>query len=99
MDEIVLNNRFKNSGNYLDQFGSNKISVLLCEGTKPNISMISGFVDLWDPLFMDFDIPNDFKQYKKNYGNLFLEKILFSKYGFHCVGEILRTELVLMLGF
>ena len=32
----------KAPGSYLDQFGSNRIFVLLCEGPKPNISLISG---------------------------------------------------------
>ena len=35
----------KAAGNDSDQFGSNKISVLLCEGPKPPNSMISGFVN------------------------------------------------------
>ena len=52
-------------GDYLDQFSSNKVSVLWFGGQKPNIFMISGFVDPWDPLFLDFNIPNDFKKYKK----------------------------------
>ena len=34
----------KAPGNYLDQFGSNKMSVSLWEGPKPDTSMISGFL-------------------------------------------------------
>ena len=51
-------------GNDLDQFCTNKISVLLCEGAKPNISMISGFLTPGTP-FMDFTTPKYFKTYKK----------------------------------
>ena len=47
-------------GNYSDQFGLIKLA-LLCEGPKPNISMISGFVDPWDSLFLDLNIPKYFK--------------------------------------
>ena len=43
-------------GNYSDQFWSNKISVLLCEGPKPQNSMISGFLDPYYPLLMDLDM-------------------------------------------
>ena len=52
-------------GNSSDQFCSNKISVLLCEGPTPRNSMISGFLSPGKLLFMDFIIPNYFKQYKK----------------------------------
>ena len=38
----------KAPGNYSASFRSNKTLVLLCEGPKPNISMISGFLDPWD---------------------------------------------------
>ena len=34
--------------------------VSLREGPKPNISVISGFLDPWDPLFMDFNIQKYF---------------------------------------
>ena len=54
--------------NYSDQVGSNEISVLLCEGPKPPNSIISGFVNPWDHLFMDFTIPNYLTKYKK-FGN------------------------------
>ena len=40
-------------GDYLNQFWSNKILVLLCEGPKLNASRISGVLNPWDPLFMD----------------------------------------------
>ena len=43
-------------GNSLNQCGSNKMSVLLCEGPKPNISMISGFVSPGEPLFMSYGL-------------------------------------------
>ena len=57
----------KAPGNYSDQFWSNKILVLLCEGQKPNISMISAFLNPWSPVFMDFiNIPNDFKKIRKS---------------------------------
>ena len=39
--------------NYFDQFWSNKILVLLCQGPKHNVSMISGFVSRKERLFMD----------------------------------------------
>ena len=58
-------------GKYSDQFWSNEISVLLCEGPKLNIFMISGFLTPGGrPLFIDLKIPNYFKQYKKNAGIL-----------------------------
>ena len=46
----------KATGNYLDQFWANKFSVLFCEGPKYNISMISGFFTLGEPLYMDLNI-------------------------------------------
>ena len=46
----------KAPGKYLDQFWSNKLLVLLLEKLKPNISMISGFLEPWEPLFVDLDI-------------------------------------------
>ena len=54
--KTCLNNRFKSPGNQSDQFWSNQISVSLCEEPKPNMSMIPGFLDLWDPLFIDLNI-------------------------------------------
>ena len=48
----------------MDQFWSNKILVLLCEGPKPHNSMISEFVTPWGPLFIDFNIPKCFNEYK-----------------------------------
>ena len=41
----------------MEQFWSNNILVLLCDGPKPNISMISGFLSPGEPLFMDLNIP------------------------------------------
>ena len=64
----------KAPGNCSASFCSNKILVLLCEGPKPQNSMISGFVS--PPLFIDFNIPNYFNKYKKVYGNIF-EKYFF----------------------
>ena len=57
----------KAPGNYFDQFRSNKISALLCEGPKPNISMISEFSGPVGPLtvFIDLNVPNYFKTYEK----------------------------------
>ena len=43
----------KAPGNYSDQFWSNKVSVLLCEGPELDISMIYGFGALGELLFMD----------------------------------------------
>ena len=55
----------KAPGNYLDQFWSNKMSALLCEGPKPPNAMISGLLSPWEPLFQDLNIHNYFKKYKK----------------------------------
>ena len=54
----------KASGNYSDQFRSNKMSVSFCEGPKLPNSMISGFVSPWEPLFIDLNIPKYFAKYK-----------------------------------
>ncbi len=43
----------KAPGNYSAPFCSNKISALLCGGPKPPSSIITGFVDHWEPLFVD----------------------------------------------
>ena len=50
--------------NYSDQFWSNMFSISL-ERPKPNISMISGFLDPCEPLRMDLNIPKHFQTYKK----------------------------------
>ena len=50
----------KAPGNYFASFWSDNFPILLCERPKPNISMISGFLDPQDPLFMDLNIPNSF---------------------------------------
>ena len=42
----------KAPGNYSASFWSNEILVLLCEGQKPNISMISESVNPWSLVFM-----------------------------------------------
>ena len=69
----------KAPGNYSDQFGFNKISILSCEGPKPNISMIDGCLSPGEPLIMDLNIPKYTKN-TRNYGNTF-EKCYLCKYG------------------
>ena len=64
--ECVQIKSLKAPGNYSDQFWSKKISALLCEGPKPNISMFSGFVNPWEPLVMDSII----LEYFENIGKL-----------------------------
>ena len=54
----------KAPGNYLDQFWSNKVLVLLCEGPESPNSMISGFLNPGEPLFMDLHRENTSKIYK-----------------------------------
>ena len=44
----------KAPGNDSVSFWSDKILVLLCEGPKPNMSMISGFLNPKEPLFNRF---------------------------------------------
>ena len=44
--KICLNNRFKSPGELFRFIWAHKIPILLSEGPKPNISMISGF---WNP--------------------------------------------------
>ena len=61
----------KAPGNYSDQFWSNKIVVLLCVEPKPNISMTSGFVRSWEPVFMDLNIPKYYNETKKQRGHIF----------------------------
>ena len=61
----------KAPGNYSDQFCFHKILILLCEGPKPNISMISGFLTFGKTVFMDLDIPKYFKLYNKMMETLF----------------------------
>ena len=62
--------------NYLDQFWFNKTSVLLWKGPKPPNAMISGFLNPGGPLFVDFNIQNYFKQYKKHMETLLKHIIL-----------------------
>ena len=71
---MCLNNRFKSSGDS-DQFRFNKIPILLCDGPKHNISIISGFVNPWSPVFMDLSIPKILRKYKNEHGDIF-EKML-----------------------
>ena len=77
--ENVLIISLKAPGNYSASFWCNKISVLSCEGPRAQNSMISGFLDPWEPVFMDVNIPKYFKRYKKSYGRIF-EKCYFYKY-------------------
>ena len=44
-------------GNYSASFRSNIFSILWGR-PKPDMSMISGCLDPWEPLFMDLNIPN-----------------------------------------
>ena len=41
--------------------------------------MIYGFLSPWEPLSIDFNIQNDFKKYKNEYGHVF-EKYYFCKF-------------------
>ena len=61
---------FKVPGNYSYQFWFDKISVLLCEGPKPSMSMISGFLNPWNPVFIDLNTLKIFRNIRK-YGNMF----------------------------
>ena len=73
------------------QFWSNKISILLCEGPKANMSMISGFVD--------FNMPKYVKQYREMYGHI-SEQIIFVNLGiqmFDLIVENPRTVYCLCL--
>ena len=65
----------KAPGDYSDQFRSNIFSVLFCEEPKPPSSMISGFLNPGEPVFMDLDIPKYFNEYRHNYGHVL--KIIF----------------------
>ena len=74
--------------NYSDQFGSNKISVLFCEGPKPNMSILSGFLNPGGPLFMDLHLQNTSKHIRE-IGNMF-EPLMFVNlriYNFYFVGK------------
>ena len=44
----------KDSGNYSDQFRSNKFAALLWERTKLHIPRVLDLWDLWESLFIDF---------------------------------------------
>ena len=65
----------KAPGDYSNQFWSDKILVLLCEGPKPPNSMVSGFLDPSDPLFLDLNRPEYFKHIRKVWKHF--RKILF----------------------
>ena len=65
---------WRTSGNYYDKFASNKFSILLLlERPKPPTSIISGFLDPWEPLFVDSNIQTYYEQSKKD----LLFKVLF----------------------
>ena len=53
-------------GDCSDQFGYNKMLVLVCEGPKPPSPMISWFLSLGEPLFIDFNTQKCFKNMKKH---------------------------------
>ena len=42
-------------GDFSASFWSNQFLVLSCEGPKPQNSMISGFLDSWEPLYIDLN--------------------------------------------
>ncbi len=48
----------KAPGNYSDQFWFNKMSVSLCEGPRPQNSMISGFLRPVGTLIYGFEYTN-----------------------------------------
>ena len=64
----------KAPGKYSDQFWSNQISVLLLERPKPPNSMISGFLDAWDPLVIDLNIQQRFFKNIRKVMELLIEK-------------------------
>ena len=78
--------RFKAPGNYAGPFWIHIISISL--DPKSNISRISGFLDPWEPLFIDLNIPNYFRKIKK-VRNVFIEMRLSWKLTF-CKSESLR---------
>ena len=47
--------RMSNTNNISGQFGCNKMSALLCEGPKPNMSMISGILSPRGTLMYGFE--------------------------------------------
>ena len=64
--------------------------VLLCDGPKPQNSMMSGFSDPWNPVFMDLNTPKYFKKSKKRYGNIF-ETYDVYKSGDHVFSKIVES--------
>ena len=58
-------------GNYSDEFWFNKISNILCEGPKPNMSMTYGFLSPGEPLFMDLNIQKNTSRNVRKNNNLF----------------------------
>ena len=68
--------------NHFYQFWFIKIPILLCDGPKPNISMISGFLTPGEPLFMDL-----IKYTKNTLNNKTKSWIIFGKYYFVNLGS------------
>ena len=52
-------------GNYSDLFWSNKISVLSCEGPKPQNAVLSGLLDPVGPLIIGFEYAKLLRTYTK----------------------------------
>ena len=51
---------------------------------KPNMSMISGFLNPWDPLCIQYNIPKYFKRIRKygyNFEEYYFTKLQISKIG------------------
>ena len=63
-------NSLKAPWNYSASISTYNFSLCLCERSKPNISMISAFLDPWEPLLMNLNIPKLLSKYKKD-GSLF----------------------------
>ena len=53
-------------GNYSGPLWSNNFSISFLERQKTQHFMMSGFLDPWEPVFMDLNIPNYFAKYKTN---------------------------------
>ena len=66
LEDICL----KAPGIYSASFWTSNFSILLWERPEPDISMISGFWDRSEPLFMDLNTPKYYKN-KKDCGNIF----------------------------
>ena len=70
-------------GNSSASFWSYTFLTLLDEGPKPNMSMISGSGDSWEPVFMHLNIPKLFQRIsKQNKEHISKKRIVFSNFGF-----------------